>query len=241
MNIKATILILLLVFNTACEAKGPTKTIKVAVVDTGFGFNNRGHEAKLCRFGHKDFTADQKFYMNYNTLDPVPMDFNGHGTNIVGIIDKYTKGVDYCLVIVKIFSEGESSYQAVQASASAFDYIKNLGVDFVNYSAGGAEGNAAEEIAVKELLNSGTTIVAAAGNGSSSLDIKQNSFYPAMYDKRIVVVGNKKVDGTISETSNYGKVVNRWEVGERIEGFGIIMTGTSQATAVATGKLLNYH
>lgn len=59
-----------------------------------------------------------------------------------------------------------------------------------------------------------------------------------MYDKRIVVVGNKDSFGTRIKSSNYGKLVNRWEIGENQEAYGITLTGTSQATAVATGKLI---
>ena len=66
-----------------------------------------------------------------------------------------------------------------------------------------------------------------------------------MYDKRIYIVGNlvKKDSRSIANTSNYGEPVNTWEVGTNVlsrlpgKSFGF-MTGTSQATAVKTGKIV---
>lgn len=46
-------------------------------------------------------------------------------------------------------------------------------------------------------------------------------------------------DGVQSKVSNYGKIVNRWEIGRSVSGYGIIQSGTSQATAVAMGKILS--
>lgn len=41
-----------------------------------------------------------------------------------------------------------------------------------------------------------------------------------------------------SDASNFGKRVNRWETGEEQIGYGRVMSGTSQATAIATGKIV---
>jgi subtilisin family serine protease len=71
-------------------------------------------------------------------------------------------------------------------------------------------------------------------------------YFPACYDDRIVVVGN--LQDNIDEvkrapSSNYGSYIKRWEIGTEVLStlpggkFGR-MTGTSQATAVATGKLV---
>jgi hypothetical protein len=66
-----------------------------------------------------------------------------------------------------------------------------------------------------------------------------------MYDKRIYIVGNivDEKSRQIASSSNYGKSINSWEVGVSILsilpgntlGF---MSGTSQATAIKTGKLI---
>ncbi len=35
--------------------------IKVAVIDSGFGFKGLGKDAKLCKYGHKDFSVSKKY------------------------------------------------------------------------------------------------------------------------------------------------------------------------------------
>ena len=96
-----------------------------------------------------------------------------------------------------------------------------------------------EKAAVKRFLDHSGKIIAAAGNEHASLELAENAYFPALYDKRIIVVGNNTKDGVRSNSSNYGEPVTRWEVGEDVEAYGIVMTGTSQATAVATGKIIS--
>jgi subtilisin family serine protease len=65
------------------------------------------------------------------------------------------------------------------------------------------------------------------------------NFYPACYDSRVVVVASLAVNGKDrSPTSNYGAPVDYMVVGEDQEGNGLVMTGTSQATAIVTGMLI---
>lgn len=227
---------------TPSEARNCGKTpIKIAVIDTGFGFNDVGHEARLCQYGHKDFTIDRQFTKNYATHTPVPLDVHGHGTNIAGIIDGYAKKnhINYCIVVIKYYSENQSGDRNLAASINAFTYAANLKVDYVNYSGGGPTVNVLERFEVRRILNYGGKFIAAAGNENADLNKSENAYYPAMYDKRIIVVGNTDKDGVRSKSSNYGNVVKRWEVGEQVTAYGITMTGTSQATAVATGKIVS--
>lgn len=215
--------------------------IKIAVLDTGFGYQDKGHEAHLCRYGHKDFTYDQKYVTSYFTTDPVPYDFHSHGTNIAGIIDDYASraNVNYCIVIIKYYSDSQTGEQNMLASTRAFNYAANIKADYINYSGGGPDTNMFERAAVERFLNHGGHLVAAAGNDNAELNLQGHTFYPAMYDKRIIVVGNTCLDGVKCITSNYGDAVSRWEIGENVTAYGIAMTGTSQATAVATGKIVS--
>lgn len=239
-----TLLLFLTLFSIAypysASAKCRKEPIKIAVIDSGFGFLNRGHGAKLCQYGHRDFTTDYYVSKSYNTKDVVPIDFMGHGTNIVGIIDSYlnkTK-INYCIVIIKVFTTAQSGMASIEASIEAFQYANNINADYINYSGGGMMGNTAEKEAVEKFLDRGGHIVAAAGNENLSLDIPENAFYPAMYDKRIIVVGNKDAFGKRALMSNFGNTITRWEIGENITAYDITGSGTSQATAVATGKII---
>lgn len=227
---------------------------KIAVIDTGFGsYNGLGHDAHLCKFGHKDFTykrapknKDDKALevkikaqeSSFNTKVPVPIDDHGHGTNIAGIIEEYAQqsGAPFCLVILKYYSSSNTPMDNLKASIEAITYATNLKVDFINYSAGGLDANIREFLAVKAFTDQGGRFIASAGNEHS--DLAKLSFFPASYKLPIVVVGNLSRDGNIETTSNRGAGVTRWEIGEDVKAYGITLTGTSQATAVATGKII---
>lgn len=252
------------VVKTECIEKAP---IIVAVIDTGFGYQKHGRTAKLCKFGHKDFTSDQEF-VNKADLDievnekyPVPLDKEGHGTNIVGLIDKYAVGVNYCIVVIKYYSATTTTNNG-DTTIKAIKYADDLKADFINYSAGGLEENKAETAALKKFLDRGGKVIAAAGNERSDIDNEKTGYFPARSDSRIFVVGNadkitqeefdelkdqNKTKKTIyvnnklafpAHSSNFGYRVNRWEYGGAVEGFGVNMSGTSQATAIVTGKIL---
>ena len=226
---------------TVCAAtpkKCVSKTITIAVIDTGFGLNGAQYKAKLCKFGHRNFSKNEEVSTAYGTVDPIPVDHHSHGTNIVGLIDKYARGSgsDYCMVILKYYDPQQAGSNNLKSTIEAIKYATNIHADFINYSGGGTGYSAPEKEAVEIFLDQGGRFVAAAGNEAS--DLKTHPYYPATYDSRIVVVGNKNIYEYRSPTSNYGTRVDRWEYGENAEGLGIILSGTSQATAIATGKLV---
>lgn len=212
--------------------------IRIGVIDTGFGFNDLGVGAPLCKDGHTDFTGDRKYSSNYGTRALVPTDTHSHGTNVVGLIDQYaSRGKNkYCFVILKYYLASNKGDKNLENSIAAFKFANNLNLDIINYSGGGSEFSEKEYLAIRSYLNNGGIVIAAAGNESKFLDGIQNSYYPAMYDKRITVVGNKDLYGNRIKSSNYGPYVSVWENGFQQMAYGIVMTGTSQATAVTTGK-----
>jgi subtilisin family serine protease len=145
----------------------------------------------------------------------------------------------------------------------AFRKAIMLGANVINYSAGGASFDRNEKLIVEQALDAGIIIVAAAGNNNECLDNDHDFFYPASYDKRIITVGNRLNKKPITDyaawshrgkctvpagmyrhpTSNFGPWVNLWEfgtdlIGKAINGEYITLTGTSQSTAVTTGKIV---
>ncbi len=215
--------------------------IKIAVLDTGFGFKGLGHSARLCKYGHKDFSNASIFDSSYDTVVPVPKDTHGHGTNVAGVIDSYASksNTNYCLVIIKYWSYSQTNEENLRASIKAYEYASNIGANFVNYSGGGPFFNEKEYKAVEKYLDRGGTFIAAAGNENSDIDDLDAAYYPAKYDNRIIIVGNMSKNGVRSSKSNYGNSVNLWEIGENVEAYGIVLTGTSQSAAVATGKIVS--
>lgn len=218
-------------------AFGDPRPLTVAVIDTGFGYSRLSKNSPhLCKFGHKDFTRERSFDLEQNTVDAVPMDYNGHGTNIAGVIvNNVPKNVKFCIIIIKYYSLIRF-HNNLQASIDAIKYATRIKADYINYSSGGEEESTEESTAIKAYLDGGGVFVAAAGNENK--DLTKTPYYPAMSDKRIVVVGNLFKDKIKSSTSNFGSPVTRWEYGEVIGGYGVFLTGTSQACAVATGKLI---
>lgn len=238
--IKKLLLGILVSLSVQSMAKCSDKPVRIAVVDTGFGWNSSVSEARLCKSGHKDFSGENTFTTPNITKIPVPLDNHGHGTNIVGIIEEYAKKahINYCIIIIKYHSD-KFTFNNLSATVKSFNYAFEIKADFVNYSSGGNEAYYQEREAVERYLNAGGVLVAAAGNESLNLDDPHAGYYPAKYDRRIIVVGSLDDHGKKLLSSNYGSIVNRWELGLHVTGYGLSMSGTSQATAIATGKLVS--
>lgn len=230
------------------------KKIRVAVIDTGI---DPSLNATLCPDGHKDFTGTSL------------VDLHGHGSHVSGLIDQYAKNqvldvktvnshsleqlmntkIDYCQVIIKYFMKGNTGEDNLRLSNLAMKHAIDLKVDFINYSAGGSVFDLEESKLIKRALDSGITVVVAAGNDGEKFHSKKSAFaseytyYPALYDSRLIVVGNSNDDGTRAIRSNFGSEVDVWEIGTnvlslRMYGRFSFMSGTSQATAIHTGKLI---
>ena len=208
------------------------KTLTVAVIDTGFGYRGLGDKTHLCKFGHKNFSK------NPEVVNGIPVDTHGHGTNIAGVIDRYALGTTrpYCLVIVKYYDPAFMPDNNLKNEIDAIQYAINIKADVINFSGGGLDANPQENEVVKKYIDKGGVFIAAAGNERS--DLEKRAYYPAMSDSRVISVGNIDKEGYIMDSSNYGKPVSCYEVGEKVAANGLIFTGTSQATATATGKFI---
>ena len=208
------------------------KTLTIAVIDSGVD-SSLPH---LCKFGHKSFAKDL----------PNPLqDVNGHGTHIAGLISSTAGDGDYCLVSISYYDGRLPGNKNLANLVNALQYAVNIKVDFINLSGGGAIPDKKEFKAIENALKRHTKVVVAAGNEKSDLD-KKCDYFPACYDSRLVVVGNlQDVNSNISRSpsSNYGNVVTRWEIGTNVlstlpGGRSGRMSGTSQACAIASGKLI---
>jgi len=227
---KATILLLMIAlsFSTDLTAKKKQpKTITVAVIDTGIdlAIKKQAYKKGICKFGHKDFTGTGL------------ADIHEHGTNISGLIHMYTQGANYCQVILKYYLKNSSGKVNLRRLKQALQHAIALKVDVINISLGGPTSDDLERTIIKKALDQGIIIVAAAGNENQ--DIKKFPYYPASYYPKIIVVGNGKSAVFKRPSSNYGTQVDIWEMGVKVKGsYGTPMSGTSQAAAIITGRVV---
>lgn len=219
------------------------KTIKVAVIDTGYDFKSTWNKnglisrPKLCPNGHYDF-------VNNNNI---PMDNHGHGTHIAGIITQGNESVPYCLVILKYFDSDRKKSNNILNMVLAYREAIEQKVDIINVSGGGVERSEYECELVKQALDQGIKVIAAAGNEHQELN--HQPFYPAMCDGRVIKVVNVSKNNEILKSSNRdssGRIPNVVKAyGENIysllpgNNFGL-MTGTSQSTANVTREVIRH-
>jgi major intracellular serine protease len=195
------------------------KAITVYVIDTG---TDLSHEEIRSHVNMKYWNNDQ----NYE-------DFHGHGTHIAGIILKDTcKEVE--LYSCKYYDLSNISNNPIECFKKAL--IKHY--DVINFS-GGGKGYSQEEYDVIKAIKS--IIIVAAGNENEDISIWH--YYPASYElPNVITVGN--LDGKIkAQSSSFGLKNMVWEQGTSIfstfpGGRYGIMTGSSQATANHTNRIL---
>ena len=138
--------------------------IKIAIIDTGVDFNH----PDLFGWG-----PDGKVIGGYNFIqeNQLPMDNNGHGTKVAGVIaaDGYTLGVapKAKILAYKVSEDGEgvSSELIMRAIEKAIEDE----ADIINISLGVNKTNSKIDRAVNHALDNGIFVVTAAGNDGPEL------------------------------------------------------------------------
>ena len=214
------------------------KTIRIAVIDTGYDFNSNWPNAskvglskpKLCPTGHKDFTGTGL------------QDHHNHGTHVSGLIAKGLDDIDYCLIIIKFYDPTSYKIDNLKTSIQSIKWAIEQKVDIINYSGGGTIFDKEEQQAVLQALSNNIKIITAAGNEKS--DIDKHHYYPAFYYPELeTIVGNVDEHGEIIKSSNYGKSVTVYKMGVNVlsvlpdNNYGT-MTGTSQSCALQTNTVI---
>lgn len=211
----------------------------VAIIDTGLDIYDSRFSGHLCPGGHRDFTGE-------GLQDDI-----GHGTHVLGSIQRYAPSNGWCAVIVKFW--GPRTVNGTIPFRKAIAYMLELRPDYVNYSGGGPEWDQQEYLMIKVM--SKTRFIVATGNEGANLSKPESRYFPASYGlKNITPVGSVDKNGTRAPSSNYGLPYIRTEVGvnvlselpcsliSRILPFDMgckgYMSGTSMATSIATGKIL---
>lgn len=193
--------------------------------------------------GFADDVHGWNFVNNSNRVD----DNHGHGTHISGIIGAEggnnfgITGIasKVSLMVLKYYDPRYPSNN-LENTIKAINYATKMKAHMINYSGGGVDYSQQEFEAIRKARSEGILFVAAAGNERSNSD--KQKYYPANYElDNIVSVTAIDPQLQVLSSSNYGvQTVHVAAPGEEIystlpgNAFGSL-TGTSQATAFATG------
>ncbi|SEA59842.1 S8 family peptidase [Alkalimonas amylolytica] len=230
----------------------------VAVIDTGVDYNHPDLVANIWQNPLEQANGQDDSGNGY--IDDIrgidtandssdPMDDDGHGTLIAGIIaaagnnNRGIAGVNWQLQILPCkflddLGEGFTS-DAIECLDYILDLKVNHGIPIVatNNSWGSPSFSSALYQAVQKHHDAGILFVASAGNSASSLP-----FYPAAFDlPNVISVAAHDRDGQLADFSNFG----RGHVSLSAPGVQMLSTyldngyasssGTSMAAPVVTG------
>lgn len=215
------------------------KGIKIGIIDSGIDYT---HEALGRGFGAGFRIAGGYDFVN-NDADP--MDDNGHGTHVAGIVAGHSstiKGIasDAELYAYKVLNAQGSGY-ASDVLAALESAVRDS-VDIINLSLGSSSGNPNDILseAVNRVVESGIVVVAAAGNTG-----EYESIHSPGVAEHALTVG--ATDGTsVASFSAKGPVPDEYRIKPDVvaPGVGILsakngggyvtMSGTSMATPLVT-------
>lgn len=225
--------------------KLPIKTSIIAIIDSGIDSNHPllakalylpPREGKLTK-NHYGIDFSQAKNKGYQ-----PIDHNGHGTHIAGIIHSVDPSAK--LLIIKYYNPLATKEENMDSVLRSLRYAIESSVDIINYSSVGVTPSSEELQLLQEAGKKGILVVAAAGNQGWNIDHEGKSIYPAHYDlDNLLIVMAHDQNATRYKSSNYGAS----NVDVSAPGNEILSTlpfsqigiksGTSQATAFTTGAV----
>jgi thermitase len=222
-----------------------SQKIIVAVIDTGI---DATHPDLKDNLWHKPGTDEYGYDFVLNKKNPV--DVNGHGSHIAGIIGATSMGhhgvigvsPHVSIMPLRYFADEATATDTVANTVKAVDYAIENGARIINYSSEGKGFNVAEYRALERASKKGILVVVAAGNSGENNDTADSPTYPASYDlPNIIAVAATNIHNEVLPISNYGATkVHVAAPGESIfstmpKGRYGYNTGTSQATAFVSG------
>ncbi len=199
---------------------GGDSSVIVAVIDTGVDYNHIDlkqniwiNKLEIPGNGIDDDDngyVDDVYGWNFVGDNNDPMDDNGHGTHVAGIIgaannDIGVTGVAYNCKVMPIKAGNSSGYFNNSDIASAITYAYMNGADVINMSFGGTSVTMAVQEALEKAYSK-SFLVAAAGNdglGNEFPALPIETVYPASYSF---------VDGVMSVNgANKTSVFSNWD------------------------------
>ncbi|TQJ12129.1 subtilisin family serine protease [Kribbella jejuensis] len=171
--------------------------------------------------GHPDLAGHLVAgYNAVSTTRPNPVDDNGHGTMVAGIIAAGTNngaglaGVGWSSKVMPVKVAGSNGVANDLDLVEGIDWAVAHGATVLNISIANPGDNAVLHDAITRAIAKGVIVVAAAGNDGS--DVAQ---YPAAYPE-VIAVGATNAGGVLTDFSSYGDWVD-----VAAPGWDIVSTG----------------
>ncbi len=197
--------------------------VTVYVVDSGI---LRTHS----EFAGATIAPGYDFYQN----DSDPQDCAGHGTAVSSVITGASTGASKAVTLVPLRVLDCSGQGTMSDIIRAADWIASNRAPgspaVANLSFGATTADTSLDSAFQGLINSGVTVVAAAGNGDANhVGVDACTESPARLPAAITVasVGKARTESTFS---NYGACVDLYAPGESV------LVASSQTGVLATGS-----
>ncbi len=215
------------------EAIGAYKARQIAKGNARVGIIDTGAE-----FSHPEIEGNFGKEKGYNFVNPgkEPIDDNGHGTHVAGLIAGFSCGVANSaeLYALKILDKNGSGSEANAIAAIEWAALNNL--DLVNMSFGAGAGSSAYQRIINVVTQRGVTLVAAAGNSGGYY-----ASFPAAFENVIAVAA---VDENL-EHADFSNIYPTNDIaapGVNITSAFLgrsyaVLDGTSMATPLVTGSL----
>ena len=151
------------------------------------------------------FDSTSGDYLNW---DNNPMDDNGHGTYIAGIIAAETNnligiaGAAPKVRILNVRAFDPSGYGEEDDVAAAILYAVKMGAKVINMSFGDTQFSYVLRDVIRYAYSKGVVLVASSGNSGDD-----EPHYPSGYSE-VICVGNSTENDDVNPTSNYGSTID---------------------------------
>lgn len=203
--------------------------VKIAVIDSGIDYN------------HRDLDDNYKGGYDFVNHDSDPMDDNGHGTHVAGIIAAEANGIGIVgvapkasLYALKVLDRNGGG--KISDVVEAIEWSVSNGMQIISMSLGTEDDSISLRTACDNAYTAGLILVAAAGNNGPGPD---TILYPAKYDS-VIAVGATENNDVRAEWSSTGPQLELAAPGVGIYstylyGTYAILSGTSMACPHVTG------
>ena len=194
------------------------KITKVAVIDSGVNYNNPTLKRRMWTNSGEipgdGIDNDQNGYIDdyvgydFANDDEHPMDDQGHGSHVAGLVAGELTGISAENVQSMAVKSGGALGLDIGSIISGIMYAIENEADIINMSFGSKRSTEAVKAAMKLAGEQGILIVAASGNGNRfgvGVNNDTTPHYPASYDlSNILSVGSVRIDDALTRYSNYG-------------------------------------